>query len=93
MGVVVRLKRSTVSFRHLDYALGHAIKSHGHVRIDLKRNANPIRVYLHELLHLKHPSWSESRILKAERKIWKRMTHEQVFRLGKRLFSRKFEKF
>lgn len=32
---------------------------------------------LHELLHVWHPSWSEARVTKEERKRWKRMSWEQ----------------
>lgn len=86
---MIQFKRATVSFRRLFYSFGDVLG--GHIRIDLKRNTNPIRVYLHELIHVKHPDWSETKVIKMERKIWKRMTHKQVFYLGKRLFSRKFE--
>ena len=83
-----RFKRSSVFFCRLYFALGEA--SEGEVKIDLKRNANPVRTYLHELIHLENPRWSETKVLQTERRLWKRMTQEEVFLLGKRLFSRKF---
>jgi len=83
--------KASVFFCHIHLAMGWCSKDQ--VIIDLKTNTNPIRTYLHELLHLEHPTWSETRILKAERRIWKKMTHEEIFLLGKRLFSRKFERW
>ena len=39
------------------------------------------RTYLHELLHIRYPSWSEKRILREESKRWRRMTWRQKARL------------
>jgi len=85
----MKLKRAKVCFHHVNYALGDVHPKFDRIRIDLKRNTNPIRTYIHEQLHLKHRDWKEWKVLKIERRIWKRLTQEQVRQLGKRLFSRK----
>ena len=85
----MKLPRCKVRFKRLYDALGEC--DFTEVAIDIKRNANPVRTYLHELLHLKHPDWSETRVMNYERKTWKRMTYKQAFALGKRLFNRGFE--
>ena len=84
----MKIPRAKVLFCHLRDALGESIP--GEIKIDLKRNTNPVRTYVHECLHLKYPEWSETRVLKTEREIWKRMSNRQVFELGKRLFNRKW---
>ena len=86
----MRFMRAKVFFCRLYFALGESFA--GEIRIDLKRNSNPVRTYLHEQLHLKHPEWKEWRIMLKERKIWKKLTNQQVHQMGKRLFNRKWKK-
>lgn len=85
----MKFVRIAVCFRRLFFALGESDVDE--IRIDLKRNTNPIRTYLHEQLHLKHPDWKEWRVLREERRVWKRLTHKQIHQIGRRLFNRKFK--
>jgi hypothetical protein len=81
--------KASVQFCRLYHALGEMTP--GEIKIDLKRNANPVHTYLHELLHNKHPEWSETKVMRTERKLWKRLTQKQAYLLGKRLFNRKWK--
>ena len=87
----MKWKRATVSFCRLHYAFGQSLP--GEIKIDLKRRCSPIRVYLHELLHVKHWDWSERKVMRMEKKIWDRMSQKQIFFLGKRLFNRKWREY
>jgi len=41
------------------------------------------QVYLHELIHLAHPGWSETHVLKEERRRWKKLTWKDKAQLYK----------
>jgi hypothetical protein len=58
--------------------------------IDLRKGANPAYTFIHELCHLYHPDWSETKVIKESRKIWKKMSQRQRFELYKKLFNRKW---
>jgi hypothetical protein len=58
--------------------------------IDLRKDFNPARIFLHEQLHFDNPDWSETKVLREERRRWKRYTTRQRFALYKKLFNRKF---
>lgn len=45
------------------------------------RDHNPARVYVHELIHLKHPDWSETRVNREERAVWRVLTWKDKARL------------
>lgn len=45
------------------------------------------RTLLHELLHIWHPSWSETRVLREERRRWRRMSWKQKAKLYQMLAS------
>ena len=49
------------------------------------RTSYPARVLDHELLHLKHPNWTEAQVLREEAKRWKAMTWRQKAQLLKLL--------
>ena len=57
-----------------------------HVEIDLRRNTNPARTFLHEMIHQVRPAWTEKEVRGAERTIWSRMTQKQVAKLFKKMF-------
>lgn len=59
------------------------------VTVDL-RAANPLKVYIHECIHLLEPSWSESAVLRAERKLYRELSRYDRFQLWRKLFRRKF---
>lgn len=87
----MELKKATVEFGHCDSSLGKSWSCKNHIKIDLKRHTNPIHTYVHEQIHLNHPDWTETRVLRQERLIWKKLTHKEIFLLGKRLFNRKWK--
>jgi len=72
--------------------LGDSEYPSGIIRIDLHKSRDYLYTFLHELLHLKHPEWSEKRVITGTRKAWKRLTAEQKFALGHLLF-RSYEKW
>lgn len=61
---------------------------HKDIWIDLKAigNQNPLKIYLHETMHIRHPDWGERRIRKATDLRWRRMTAYEMFELGHKLF-------
>lgn len=60
------------------------------IQIDLCKPVNPAQTYLHELIHIKHPDWSETKVRKAETRIWKKLTQQERFGLYKELFNRSY---
>ncbi len=60
------------------------------VTIDTAWRGNPIKTFLHELLHKIHPDWRETPALHREDYIWPRLTAEQKVLLGKKLFNRRW---
>lgn len=60
------------------------------ITIDLCDTMNPIKTYLHELIHMEHPDWLEKKVLKVMERRWNRMSTRQRFELGKKLFNRKW---
>ena len=60
------------------------------IRIDLKKNTNHARVFLHELGHIFYTTWSETRIIKWEVKVWRGLTQRERFALYKKMFNRKW---
>jgi hypothetical protein len=63
----------------------------GEIEINLKKS-NALKTFLHELIHNEYPHLSEKQVRAMERRLWKKMTQEDIFRLGKRLFNRKYNK-
>ena len=70
--------------------MGYCELKTGHIVIDLTKNENVVRVYLHELIHRSYPKLEESSVLIMENEIWSWLTQEQIFMLGRLLFNRKF---
>jgi hypothetical protein len=60
------------------------------IYINLMTSANPARTYVHELLHLKHPEWSETRVRQQESVTWRKMDTKQRFNVYYKLFNRRF---
>ena len=59
--------------------------------IDLQKNANPARVFLHELLHRAYPKeTSEHAIMTRERRMWQRASQYERYFLYRTLFLRKW---
>lgn len=56
------------------------------IELDPRTKSVPLaQVYLHELIHLAHPSWAETRVLSEERRRWKRMSWREKAELYKAL--------
>lgn len=87
------MKRISVYFGYIpnrrENVYGQSYK--GKVEINLLARTNPLRTFLHEILHLRYPGMPERQIWNMERKIWRKMSTRQRFELGKFLFSRKFK--
>lgn len=60
------------------------------IRID-PRIQYPIRVLLHEYLHILHPSWSETRIQRETSRQWVKLTWKQKAALYQKLGKAKLE--
>lgn len=56
--------------------------------IDLKKRANPGYTFIHELCHYFHPDWSETKVIREARKIWKSLTQRERFTLYHKLFGK-----
>lgn len=68
-------------FTHLYFApLGqfgaHAIAVQGMIQVD-PRSQCPGRKFLHELIHIRQPMWSETKVTQWEGKLWRRATWRQ----------------
>lgn len=61
-------------------ALGTCDKRGRVIELD-PREPNLARTYLHELLHLAHPRWSEAHVLREESRRWARLTWKDKARL------------
>ena len=79
-----------VKFKHTFWALGEYCPSKNEVKLDLKREVNFLRIYLHELIHAEHPEWGETRVRRETTKRWRKMTYYQIYLLGRRLFNREW---
>lgn len=60
------------------------------ITIDLNKEANPARTYVHELFHFHYPSWTETSVKNAERNYWRKITQAGKFRVYKELFARMY---
>ena len=49
------------------------------------RSRELLPTYLHELIHLLHPSWSETRVFAEEKRRWRRLTWKDKARLARAL--------
>jgi hypothetical protein len=56
------------------------------VTIDLRRKHNVAKVFLHELIHIRHQDWLESRVLWWEHWLWKTLSHEEVEMLYRKMY-------
>ena len=54
------------------------------IRLD-PRQPCIVKTYLHEKLHVEHPSWSETRVRREAASRWKRMTWRQKAMLTREL--------
>jgi hypothetical protein len=49
------------------------------------RSRELLSTYLHELLHMSHPDWSEAAVAREEKRRWKKMTWKDKARLAQAL--------
>lgn len=85
--------RKRVVFRKLHGLVGLAEPFFGgKIYLDIKpRSLSPAQVYLHELIHVVHPNWSEKRVLATERYLWRRLTPRQRHQLYSKLFRHPYK--
>lgn len=62
---------------------GCAVPADRTIRLD-PRYPHILNTFVHELLHVKHPNWSETRVRKQTTKLLRRMTWKQKAALFKR---------
>lgn len=74
-----------VTVKHLGKNVGMCKFSNRHIWIDLAQDENIVKTFIHELLHLRHPSWTERKILFWERMLWQFVDHSVA-----ELFYQKF---
>jgi len=85
--------RTKIVFRHIDFfTLGQTEPQYDGktISIDLSKNANVGRTYVHECLHYIFPEFSETEVLRTEREVWKSLTPKQKFFIYKRVFNRRY---
>jgi hypothetical protein len=70
--------------------LGICIKNRSHIVIDLTKDENILRVYLHEMLHARYPKESERVIQLMENEVWSWLGQKEIYLLGRLLFGRPF---
>jgi hypothetical protein len=66
--------------QHTKGLYGYCDKRERVIGVD-PRSAYPARVLLHELLHLRNPSWSESKVYKETNRLWAQLTWKEKGRL------------
>lgn len=87
--VVFRKPRGCVGFCELEsggkilVAIGPTAK--GRPRVP------PAQIFLHECLHHLYPDWPERKVLATERRMWRRLTTHQRYRLYRKLFNRPYQ--
>ena len=62
-----------------------------HILLDPRTDRHMGRIVLHELLHVWHPSWPETRVRRETAKRWKRMTWKEKARVYQLLGSAKIQ--
>lgn len=87
----MKLFRARVVFKRLPKdALGQSYidEKVDIIELDLAKHdrTNIARTYVHEQLHLAHPEWSETKVLREERRIWKAMSTKQKLAVYRRIF-------
>ena len=85
--------RTKVVFRYIDtVTLGQTEPEYDGktISIDLGKNANVGRTYIHECLHYLFPELSETEVWKLEREVWNSLTPKQKFFVYKRVFNRRY---
>jgi len=80
-------QRVKIVFCHLRSCLGESDSPPKTVWIDLRKNTNPARVFMHELFHLYYPEMSEKEVRAREWRLWKRTTAYERWLIGRRLFK------
>jgi len=89
------MRKPLVLFRKLPKGVyGECWKQEGVIIIDLLKNTNPLRTYIHEMLHFDFPNWTETKVYETEIVIWHRLLlrkdgQRKIFDLYKQLFNRK----
>lgn len=70
---IARILFAPIKHRYRSEALGEADKETRTIWID-PRGQNVAHTLLHELLHIRHPGWSETRVKKETARRWRRLT-------------------
>lgn len=83
----VRLYFSPIRYTH--QAVGMQLKRT--IRVDPRYCGNLARVILHELIHLHHQRWSETRVRREESRRWRRLTWQDKARLFQMLGKARIE--
>jgi len=83
-------KKIKVHFRKLGTSL-YGLQCDHDIWVDLSKNTNPARTFLHELLHFKYPEKSERAIKHLEKRIWDNMSQKERYNLFRCLFSKKWD--
>lgn len=73
-----------------EHSLGQASLGERTIWID-PRGKWPAHTLLHELLHVRHPSWTEWRVKRETARQWKRMGWREKARLLKMLSSARLD--
>jgi hypothetical protein len=71
--------------------LGICIKKNQKIVVDLTKDENILKVFLHEMLHARYPKQPEEVILIIENEVWSWLNQEDVYLLGRLLFGRRFK--
>lgn len=80
-----------VVFKRLpERTVGYSIKDSRTIEIDLRSVVNPVKVFVHECIHLLEPTWNEKKVLQAESKVWRKTSRYDRYRLAKKLYGRKY---
>jgi hypothetical protein len=86
--------RRAVIFRYEEGLFGscYPTNSKTAIHINLARHwrCDPLKTYIHELLHILYPTLSEKNIRKLENHVWEHLTTKEQFLLARKLYNRKW---
>lgn len=97
--LVMKARVKSVRFRKIrDNACGQYDYDKDEITLNINWRGNPIKAYVHELLHKIDPNWGnpnkgnkqERHSPAREDRVWHNLTVVQKVILGKRLFGRKW---
>jgi hypothetical protein len=81
---ILKSKGYTLSFGFMSDAMGATLG--WDIKIDLKSDWPPARIFVHEMVHYLNPEMSEKEVKSYSNKLWKKLTHKESLKIYRKLF-------